>query len=196
MHAPYLEGNTAFQLHTHTHTHLQKGCLGCARGAGFSLPPDSLVMLASLGNSCLSLPGEGGQGVGFQSKARKLQSLSGELQRHRQARLAHCPGAPWQLQPRRLTPWPRLLGSSPDLVGRQLGRNLCRPRRDCGPAVSHGSALETGTYVSIAVLIVFRHGWQIRRELGGGLMVQVLPGEGVEKGVSLQGSVAPHFFAA
>lgn len=51
-------------------------------------------------------------------------------------------------------------------------------------------------HISVAVLVVLRHGRQVGGELGGRLQMQVAPGDGVKEGVLLQGGVSSHLLTA
>lgn len=51
-------------------------------------------------------------------------------------------------------------------------------------------------YVSVAVLIILRHRWQVGSELWRRLMLQVLPCDGLEEWMSSQGAVPSHFLTA
>lgn len=51
------------------------------------------------------------------------------------------------------------------------------------------------SHVSIAVLVILRHGWQVGGELGWRLHMEVSPGDGLEERVSPQGVVPSHLLA-
>lgn len=48
------------------------------------------------------------------------------------------------------------------------------------------------SHVSIAVLVILGHGWQVWSELGGRLHMEVSPRDGLEERVSHQGFVPSH----
>lgn len=51
-------------------------------------------------------------------------------------------------------------------------------------------------YISIAVLVIFRHSWEVRCKLWGRLQVQVTPGNGIKEGVLLQWLIPAHLLTS
>ena len=80
----------------------------------------------------------------------------------------------------------------------QTGGNQLVPTRhnQLQPDKNKETWTDLTSHISIAVLVVLGHGWQVGGEFGGCLYVQVAPGDSVKKGVLLQRVVPAHFLTA